>query len=107
MPIFPLTKPLPVFIQKGGKTLQIYSSEQVGLEEEEGFWDMLAEGVRTFKPYFTDDVFGTTILQSSEHCDLSLAGQMFPQLLSIAYIFILLPTCFDLLAASANTCKML
>ena len=26
--------PLPVFIQKGGKTLQIYSSEQVDLEGE-------------------------------------------------------------------------
>ena len=44
----------------------------------------MAVGLQTFKPYFTDDVFGTTILQNREHCDLSMAGHMFPQLLSIS-----------------------
>ena len=36
------------------------------------------------EPYLTDDVFGPKILQNAEHCDLSLAGHMFPQLLSIS-----------------------
>ena len=38
----------------------------------------------TFKPYFTDDVFGITILQNQEHCDLSMAGHILPQQLSIS-----------------------
>ena len=32
---------------------------------------------------FTDDVFGITILQNSDHCDLSLAAHTFPQNMKI------------------------
>ena len=71
------------FIQEGGKTLRIFSSDQFNLMED-SFWDLPAEGLSTFKTYFTDNVFDTTILRNQEHCDLSLAEHMFPQLLSIS-----------------------
>lgn len=47
-------------------------------------WDMLAERLKAFKPYLTDNFFGITILRKSEHCDLALAGHTFLQLLSIS-----------------------
>ena len=39
--------PLPVFVRKDGRTLQILG-EQVDLEED-WFWDLLAGGLKTFQ----------------------------------------------------------
>lgn len=56
---------LPVFIQKGGKGLRIFSSHQVELIKN-SLEDLLTEGLSTFKPYFIDRLTSSSNLSITE-----------------------------------------
>ena len=76
--------PLPCVMKRDGRTYLCYVADEPELEGDTDFWTLLADGLATYKPYFTDEEFGTSILENLPQCNINLAGHMFPHLLSVA-----------------------
>ena len=73
---------LPCVLKQGKQSIQIYAAKSATAPDDKHFWKMLADGLKTYRPLFTDKVFGTRISEERDHCHLDLAGRLFPNLLN-------------------------
>jgi hypothetical protein len=69
---------LPYVGKQGKESIQIYAAASVTAPDDKNFWRILADGLKTYRPLFTDKAYRARFSEEMEQCHLELAGHLFP-----------------------------